>query len=117
MFSRNILLALVTLAIALLVVAGCMRMGEPTDDERAQLATWSAAVSDQDRAQVAREVNTHTDWMERKKTQWMIDEYRRRYSHARAKQARHDAATQRAATQRAATMPTTTTMPTTNQYP
>lgn len=103
MSSRTIVAALV----ALLLIAGCMRMGEPTADERAQLASWSKAVSDQDRAEVQREANTHTEWMERKKSQWMIGEYRARYAKARAKAARRAPGTQRAATQHAATLQTT----------
>jgi hypothetical protein len=98
---------LVALPLACFVIVGCMRIGQPTSEERAELATWSKAVSDQDRIEVSREAATHTDWMERKKTQWMISEYRARSEKARAKQARRAAATQRAATQRAATLPTT----------
>jgi len=88
-------------------MSGCQHLGDPTPDERRQLATWSAAVSDQDRAAVQREASQHTDWMERKKTQWMIGEYRSRYAKARTKEARRAAATQRAATMRAATLPST----------
>lgn len=91
----------------LIMVGGCLRVGEPTPDERQQLQSWSAAVSDTDRVDVQREANTHTEWMERKKAQWMIGEYRARYARARAKAARRAAATQRAATMRAATMPST----------
>jgi len=92
---------------ALCATAGCLHVGEPTPDERRQLQTWSAAVSDEDRAAVQREANAHTEWMERKRTQWMITEYQSRYAKTRAKAARRAAATQRAATMRAATMPAT----------
>ncbi|MBC8105332.1 MAG: hypothetical protein H7Z14_01985 [Anaerolineae bacterium] len=106
MLSRRNLFASVALSFTIMA-SGCMRMGEPTSDERAQLTTWSKVVSDQDRTDVRREADTHTEWMERKKTQWMIGEYRSRYEKARAKQARRAAETRNAATQRAAaTAPT-----------
>jgi hypothetical protein len=104
MFFRRLL----TLACAILVTcaAACLRIGEPTSDERRQLQQWSAAVSDQDRTAVEREAATHTEWMERKRTQWMITEYRARYMRQRTKDARRAAATQRAATLQAATRAT-----------
>src|SRR3954452_19395415 len=105
MFRKNIFCT-AGLMIAL-ASGGCLRIGEPTPDERRQLQTWSAAVSDEDRAAVQREANTHTEWMEKKKTQWMPTEYRSRYAKARAKATRRAAATQRAATMRASTLPAT----------
>lgn len=106
MFSRRILLVLSLVTFTSL--AGCLRVGEPLPDERRQLEQWSAAVSADDRLAVQREANQHTDWMERKKTQWMIGEYRSRYAKARTREARRAAATQRAATMRAATMQSST---------
>jgi hypothetical protein len=100
--------ALAALALLIVIASSCVRLGEPTSQERAQLARWSNVVTDEDRADVRREADTHTEWMERKKAQWMISEYRSRYAKARAKATPRAAATQRAATQRAATMPATT---------
>ncbi|CAN5408558.1 hypothetical protein BH09PLA1_BH09PLA1_01580 [soil metagenome] len=84
------------------VLAGCLRMGDPTPQERQQLQKWGDSVSDSDRAEVRHEADKHTEWMERKKTQWMIAEYRSRYAKAKSREDRRAAATQRAATQRAA---------------
>ena len=104
LWRRNIF-ALAVL-IFTIIGGGCVHVGEPTPEERAQLTKWSNAVSEQDRTEVRREADMHTEWMERKKTQWMISEYHARYERARAKQARRDAATRSAATQRAASNPT-----------
>jgi hypothetical protein len=78
------------------VSAGCTHVGEPTSQEKKQLASWSAVVSEKDRLEVRREADRHTEWMERRKVQWMIGEYRARYENSR-----------RAAAARAATRATT----------
>ena len=78
------------------VSSSCTHVGEPTSQENKQLAAWSAVVSEKDRIEVRREADRHTEWMERRKVQWMIGEYRARYENSR-----------RAAAARAATRATT----------
>ncbi|MGH7177788.1 MAG: hypothetical protein ACREJC_10440 [Tepidisphaeraceae bacterium] len=82
--------------LACLTFVGCVTVGQPTPQERDQLEKWSKLVTPVDRAAVESEAAEHTDWMSRKKTQWMIDQYRACYERAQA----------RAAATRASTRPT-----------
>jgi hypothetical protein len=77
--------------VAFFVATGCVRIGEPSKEERDQLAKWSARVSETDRVEVRREADRHTEWMEKKKTQFMIEQYRERYRDAKAAEARRAA--------------------------
>jgi hypothetical protein len=64
------------------IVAGCRGdVGKPTDQEVAQMQAWAAVVTPQDREQVTREANQHTDWLERRKVQFITGEYKGRYLH------------------------------------
>ena len=76
------LLAILFIAV---VTTGCVSVGEPTPQEKKQLAAWSAVVTEKDREEVRREADRHTEWMERKKVQWMIGEYRSRYHKSQQK--------------------------------
>jgi hypothetical protein len=67
------------------IVLGCRGdIGKPTDQEIAQMQAWAAVVTPQDREQVTREANQHTDWLERRKVQFITGEYKRRYLHLQA---------------------------------
>jgi hypothetical protein len=76
------LIAVCLTAVAL-VGFGCLRgdLGQPTDQEITQMQAWSEVVTPQDREQVTREANQHTDWLERRKVQFITGEYKRRYLH------------------------------------
>jgi hypothetical protein len=91
-------------------IPGCLRVGQASDDEKQQLAAWSAVVTDKDRAEVQRTASLHTEWMEKKQVQWMIQQYKTRYAHLQSKSAT------KPTTQ--TTQPTTdaTTHPTTNPF-
>jgi hypothetical protein len=68
-----------------LVVVGCGgQVGQPTDQEIQQMQAWSEVVTPLDREQVTREANQHTDWLERRKVQFITGEYKRRYLHEQA---------------------------------
>src|SRR4051794_17413840 len=93
----------VALVLAGMLAAGCVRVGQATPDDQAQLAKWGQLVSAKDRAEVERTAASHTDWMEKKKVQWMTTQYRTRYNRQQAKKA----TTQAAAATKPATNPTT----------
>ena len=65
---------------------GCLGqdVGQPTDQEVAQMHAWSEVVSPKDREQVTMQANQHTDWAERRKVQFITGEYKRRYLHQQA---------------------------------
>ncbi len=71
---------------AAMVGLGCFRgdVGKPTDQEVMQMQAWAEVVTPQDREQVTREANQHTDWAERRKVQFITGEYKRRYLHQQA---------------------------------
>jgi hypothetical protein len=81
--TRSILC--LTLCIAF-IGTGCFRgnVGTPTDQEVMQMQAWAEVVTPQDREQVTREANQHTDWAERRKVQFITGEYKKRYLHALA---------------------------------
>ncbi len=81
-----------------LCLIGCGgTVGQPTDTEVQQMNAWAEVVTPKDREEVTREANQHTDWMERRKVQWITGEYVKRYSKGRG----------HASTTRSATQPTT----------
>lgn len=84
--------------VTLLTLPGCLRVGQASSEERAQLDAWSKAVTQKDRDEVTRQASLHTEWAEKKKVQWMTQQYRARFNRAQNK---------KAATQAAATRPTT----------
>jgi hypothetical protein len=64
---------------------GCQGdVGKPTDQEITQMQAWAEVVTPKDREQVTREANQHTDWLERRKVQYITGEYKRRYLHLQA---------------------------------
>ncbi len=71
---------------AAFIGVGCFRgdVGKPTDQEVMQMQAWAEVVTPQDRQQVTREANQHTDWAERRKVQFITGEYKRRYLHQQA---------------------------------
>jgi hypothetical protein len=77
-------LAFLCLAISLCSLPGCLRVGQASRDELAQLDYWGKLLPDRDRAAVQREADQHTDWMPKKKVQWMTMQYRARYRRAQA---------------------------------
>src|SRR4051812_46887811 len=102
MFTRSCTSAILCAA---LTFAGCLSVGQASTDELAMRDAWGKQVSTKDRAEVQREVDQHTDWMEKKKVQWMTMQYRARYNRARAKAAA--AAATRPATSGPSTAPAT----------
>lgn len=82
------------IVILLLVPGGCLRVGQASDDEKAQLAAWSKVVTQKDRDDVTRQANSHTEWAEKKKVQWMTQQYRARFNRAQNRKAATQAATQ-----------------------
>ena len=77
----------VAVPVILVLLIGCARIGEPSRDEREQLEAWSKLVTPKDREEVTRAADAHTDWMEKRKVQYMIGQYRARYLRARERQA------------------------------
>jgi hypothetical protein len=80
------------LLVSAILLTSCVRIGEATSDEKKQLDAWSKLVTEKDRAEVRRAADAHTDWMEKKKVQWMTQQYRARYN--RAQEKKEKAATQ-----------------------
>ena len=48
------------------------------------MQAWAEVVTPKDREQVTREANQHTDWLERRKVQFITGEYKKRYMHLQA---------------------------------
>jgi hypothetical protein len=68
-----------------LIAIGCRGdVGKPTDQEVQQMQAWAEVVTPNDREQVTREANQHTDWAERRKVQFITGEYKKRYLHLQA---------------------------------
>src|SRR3954466_13969347 len=96
----------ICLALAGILGVGCVRVGQPSPDDQAQLAKWSQLVSPKDRAEVERTAASRTDWMEKKKVQWMTTQYRTRYNRQQAKKATTQAAGATKPTSKPTTDPT-----------
>lgn len=85
---RQLLVAL------LILISGCLRVGQASPDEKQQLDAWANVVTPKDRDEVTRQASQHTEWAEKKKVQWMTQQYKARYSRAQNKKAATRAATQ-----------------------
>ena len=73
------------ISMALSVCGYAGEVGKPTDQEVTQMNAWAEVVTPKDRLDVTRQANQHTDWMERKKVQWITGEYVRRYNKEKGK--------------------------------
>ena len=82
------------IVILLLPAGGCLRVGQASDEEKSQLAAWSNVVTQKDRDDVTRQAGLHTEWAEKKKVQWMTQQYKARFNRAQSKKAATQAATQ-----------------------
>jgi hypothetical protein len=77
-----------------LVMNGCLSVGQASPDEKQQLDAWAKVVTPRDRDEVTRQASQHTEWAEKKKVQWMTQQYKARYNRAQTKKAATRAATQ-----------------------
>jgi hypothetical protein len=75
-----------------------MRVGQASPEEKSQMDAWANVVTQKDRDDVTRQAHMHTEWAEKKKVQWMTQQYKARYNRAQTKKAATQSATQQSTT-------------------